>query len=81
MKHQTADKTPISVDILKQAPQLLPALKKHYYDRITAPNRFTPESLYTLLADDRLFDENFSTKENLLKAIEHAPINNIHRFL
>ena len=28
-----------------------------------------------------MYDANFSTKENLLKAMEHAPIDNIQRFL
>lgn len=34
-----------------------------------------------LLMEDNLFDANFSVKENLWRAIEHAQIDGIHTFL
>jgi hypothetical protein len=34
-----------------------------------------------LLDEENLFDKNFTIKENLQRAIEHASIINIHRFL
>ena len=69
------------MDIVKKTPQLWGAIKKHYFERITAANRFAPTTLHAVLAGDHLFDQNFSIKENLEKAIANHPIDAIERFL
>ena len=48
---------------------------------MTVPGRFTPDSVYVLLADNNLFDQNYSIKENLARAIQRSPIEVVPRLL
>ena len=81
MKEQVADQIPVSVEMLKQTPQLVPLLKNTYFSRMTVPGRFTPASIQAVLVDANLFDYNFSIKENLERAIERLPLDKVQRLL
>ena len=74
---------PIPIEILKNSgnPELEQALRRHYFERITVPGRFTPESIQALLQDMRRFDSNFSIKENLMRAIERIPLDTLPNLL
>jgi len=48
---------------------------------MTAPGRFTPLTIQAALTDVRQFDQNFSIKENLIRAIERSPIDAVPAFL
>ena len=47
VEHKIADRVPIPIEILKNSgnPELEQALRRHYFERITVPGRFTPESI------------------------------------
>ena len=55
--------------------------KQHYLGRITAYNRFTQAALETQLAEENLFDRNFSIKENIERTVQRATVSNVKKFL
>ena len=66
---------------MEKCPQFTESLKKHYLGRITAPNRFTQSALEAQLAQENMWDRNYSIKENIEREVHRATVGNVKKFL